>query len=104
MIDDNGVTSIVNASASLCSLKVLRLTSNRLITPVGLRAISTLLQQPNSSLEELLLGDNNIGTNDEVVTNFANTLVGNACLKTLYLEEEDLTLCPCKYTLQRKYY
>jgi len=85
LIDDNGATSIANASASLCSLKVLRLSCNRFISPVGLRAISTLLQQPNSCLSELNVYVNDSAVNDEEVVNFANLLVGNLHLKSLYL-------------------
>ena len=32
------------------------------------------------------------GINDEAVTNFANTLVGNTCLKTLYLYHQHLSI------------
>lgn len=89
-IDDMGAVSMVDALANSSSLSNLALIDNRLITPVGLRAISTLLQRPDSCLTDLYV--NYTGINDEAVTNFANTLVGNTCLKTLYLHHQHLSI------------
>ena len=79
-INNEGIISLVNALANINSLSSLCLGNNSSITPVGWMAFSTILQQPDSNLEVLRIGNN---TNDAVVVSFANALSNNTSLKTL---------------------
>ena len=70
-------------------LQGLYLASNQLITTRGWESLSTLLEVPNSNLEELVFSSNNIG--DDGALTFANALVGNSKLKNLYLHDNGIT-------------
>ena len=78
-IDDDGIPPLVFALARVSSLSCLHIDNNRLITSVGLMALSTLLQ----GLEKLRL--ESVNMNDVTVIGFANALVNNTETKTLQL-------------------
>lgn len=83
-IDDLGLSLLVDANID--SLSRLSLDGNGNITSTGLTALSALLQRPNSCLSELHLYPSNTNMhplNDEVMTSFANALVGNNTMKKL---------------------
>ena len=91
-IDDNVVVTMVNTLLSIPSLKVLRLSENRSISAVGWTSITSLLQSPNSNLEDLIIRDNRNVLNDEVIISFANAILDNTSLKTLDLTFDDETI------------
>ena len=81
-IDDDGIELLLPA---LCehTLQELKLGYNHLITIIGWKAVSTLLETPDSNLETLNISFNNIG--DDEARIFANALKSNTTLKTLSL-------------------
>ena len=79
-IDDEGVEVLVNAANGLQELD---LSYNR-ITIQGWKAVSTLLEGPDSKLKTLNIANNDVG--DEAALVFANALVNNSALKTLNLK------------------
>ena len=87
-IDDEGVEALTGAISG-SKLQVLNLLYNRSITIRGWKALSSLLEMPNSNLERLILSHNNIG--DEGALFFANALMSNSELKVLTLHDNDIT-------------
>jgi len=81
-IDDEGVIAIIDTLGT--TLKLLRFVQNPLITIVGFRALATLVYRPNSCLENLDISPA-VGILDEVMLSFANALVNNNTMKSLYL-------------------
>ena len=79
-IDDEAIEVLVH-SIGASELRYLILIGNRSITAKGLKALSTLLEMPESNLEELKLLYNNIGNRWPLI--FTNALRGNIKLKTL---------------------
>ena len=67
----------------MSSIKHLGLNKNRLVTPVGWRALTGYLQHPNCSLKELHLSDNEY--NDDTMIVFTSALAHNKTLKSLRL-------------------
>ena len=86
-IDDEGVEFLVHALSSCNQLQELHLSSNRSITKRGWKTVSTLLELPDSNLEEIDLSRNNI--NDEVALIFVNSLRSNCKVKILDLHDND---------------
>ena len=85
-IDDEGVEALTDAlSEGGRKLVKLNLARNQLITIKGWRTLSTLLEIPDSNLEMLYPGGNNIV--NEGALAFANSLRVNCKLKTLDLSE-----------------
>ena len=66
------------------TLRYLDLGSNRSITTTNWKIFSTILEVPGSTLQKLIVSNNNIG--DEGALVFANALVGNSTLKLLSLQ------------------
>ena len=87
-IDDDGVEALTGAISG-SKLQVLNLLYNRSITIRGWKALSSLLEMPNSNLERLILSHKNIG--DEGALFFANALMSNSELKVLTLHDNDIT-------------
>ena len=88
-IDDKGLDDLIRSLVNGHQLQGLYLASNQLITTRGWESLSTLLEVPNSNLEELVFSSNNIGDNGALT--FANALVGNSKLKNLYLHDNGIT-------------
>mmetsp|Transcript_24672 Transcript_24672/g.51631 ORF Transcript_24672/g.51631 Transcript_24672/m.51631 type:complete len:456 (-) Transcript_24672:235-1602(-) len=82
-IDDDGVEQLALALARNGTLQNFDLSLNSLITIRGWRAISTLLEAPNSNLQELSVVRNEI--DDDGAVAFASALANNCALKTLDL-------------------
>jgi Ran GTPase-activating protein (RanGAP) involved in mRNA processing and transport len=81
-IDDECVDALLGGLLTNASLSILNLRHNRIVSG-GCQSLAALLVNPNSNLEELHLGFNNIG--DEGACIFANALSTNRKLKTLSL-------------------
>ena len=92
-ISDESVVMLANAMAKNTSLRKLNLGGNGRISIVGWRALLTQLQQPQSSLEELVMWGNTIDHN--IANLLANTLVCSKKLKRIDLafssDTNDLT-------------
>jgi len=84
-INDSVVPSMANALGGISSLSILNLSYCTSITAVGWMALSTILQRPTSRLKELIL-QGNVTMEDNILIGFANAIVGNSRLETLYLE------------------
>jgi len=83
-IDDEGLEHLVNALTNINTLQELYMPYNSSITIRGWKTLSTLLELPASSLEDLIIfGNNNIG--DEGAFVFANALSNNTTLTALDL-------------------
>ena len=80
-IGDEGMKVLVPALASCSHLKELHLFTNPSVTTKGWQSLATILEAPNSNLQELHIADNNI--NDEAVAAFAKVLLINRMLHTL---------------------
>ena len=80
--DDNGLQTLTAALTNAATLQRLSLSSNRLITASGLRALSQLFSSA-CPVETLLLEDMNIG--NEGAEALADGLMGNTTLKHLVL-------------------
>jgi len=80
-IDDEGVETLVGALANNSRLRVLNVSHDQNITVRGCQSIASLLDNPNSKLEKLMLLGNNVG--DEGALIFANALASNNKLKVL---------------------
>jgi len=87
-IDDESVKSLVHAIGGSKWVR-LSLARNQLITSEGYKTLSTLLERPDSSLEKLLLYDNNIDSTTLAI--LANSLANNSTLKTLDLAGNTIT-------------
>jgi len=87
-IDDKGIEVLVQALSGH-TLQELHLWNNRSITIQGWKAVSTLLEMPGCSLEMLYINSNNIG--DEGALVFANALANNSTLKTLGLDNCEIS-------------
>jgi len=85
-IDDEALQLLVLLVSSMTSLKDLRLSCNRLVTPTGWQALTGYMQSPNSALEELRLNGNKL--NDDTVVTFARALAHNNTLHTLHLYQD----------------
>ena len=85
-IDDEGVDMIVQAFSHENKLKELNLGTNQSITIKGWKRLSTLLETPGCSLENLCIYHNYIG--DEGALIFAKALANNSTLKALRLDAE----------------
>jgi len=88
-IDDEGLDALVPSLKS-CSLQSLKLTSNQGITSRGWKQIATMLEAPNSNLEELYIMRNNI--DDDALTSFANALMNNHTLTQLYFTDTSISI------------
>jgi len=88
-IDDEAIGLLVPA---LCghTLRDLKLGSNRSITINGWKAVSSLLEAPDSKLKTLHIHGNNIGDDGALV--FANSLTNNSTLYHLDLDRCGITL------------
>ena len=86
-IDDEGVEVLVHVLSSCNQLQEMNLSWNRSITKRGWKKVSTLLEMPDSNLEEIDLSRNNI--NDEGALIFVNSLRSNCKLKILDLADND---------------
>ena len=82
-IDDAGVKALVPALKNCSHLETLRFNHNSSITTKGWQQFATVLEAPNSNLEELIIERNNV--DDEAVAKFASALVNNHSLKTFNL-------------------
>lgn len=87
VVDDEGVEALVGGltNSRLRSLDL----SNNSIAARGCQSLATLLQNPNSNLDELYLNHNII--DNEGAHILANALTSNRKLKTLRLECNDFT-------------
>ncbi len=88
-VGDDGLLAIATGIASLQLLKTLDLSGNRLISAVGLRSLSALLQSDSCSLTTLYLWD--IGFGDDGAAALADGLKGNNKLTTLIFNTGRLT-------------
>ena len=84
-VDNDGI-EVLTHGISGSQLVKLVLSCDRSITIRGWKTLSTLLQMPDSNLEEIDLSLNN--TSNEAILAFANSLKGNCKLKML-----DLSYC-----------
>ena len=75
---------LVQALSKNNQLQDLDLSNNEEITITGWKAVSTLLELPDTKLETLKIIHNNIGDEEALV--FANALVNNSTLDTLDLD------------------
>ena len=83
-IDDEAAAFLAIALVQMLKLSSLDLSGNDLITAAGMRAFSNMLDNLNSTLEELsLLG---CGIDDEVSVIFADALTNNTALMVMKLE------------------
>jgi len=82
-IADEQLLPIIDAARGLRSLTELSLNNNR-IGNVGCEILSTLLDDPNSSLQTLQIMSNNISNEGAVI--LAKSLANNTRLKQLYIE------------------
>ena len=80
---DATIRALSNALVNNHKLKVLNLNDN-LITNTGWEMFSSVLESPNTALEELHLGRNEM--NDATCTALLNSLAGNTKLKKLMLD------------------
>ena len=87
-INDEGATTLSNALANNVKLTELDLSNNLNITSSGWMAMSSLLQQPNSSLEIFCLSSTGNHITDEVAIAFANALVNNTSLRWLQFGDD----------------
>ena len=87
-IDDDSVKSLVHAIGG-SKLVRLSLSRNHFITLEGYKTLSNLLERPESTLEKLLLHENNIDSTALAI--FANSLANNSTLKTLGLADNTIT-------------
>lgn len=85
-IDDEGMQLLTKLVSRMSSLKCLSLGDNRSVTPSGWQALTGYLRNPNFSLRELRLDENDI--NDDTVVAFAKALKHNKTLKILNLYKE----------------
>ena len=83
-INDAAILALANALLNNTKLKVLSLYSNQQITNAGWEMFSSVLESPNTALEELHLGRNEM--NDATCTALLNSLAGNTKLKKLMLD------------------
>ena len=83
-INDEGIEILVNALTKTKNLQELDFGSNPLITIKGWKAVATLLEAPDCSLEKLFIYFNTIG--DDGAHVFANAFVNNSTLKKLDLD------------------
>jgi len=84
-IDDEGMQLLVRLLSNMISLKYVNLSWNQSVTPVGWRAFTGFLLNPNFALEYLGLYANRI--NDDIVVAFASALAHNKTLESMSLEE-----------------
>ena len=89
-IDDEGVKDLVNVLSNGHKLRELGLSSNRSITITGWKAVSILLETPDTKLETLNITHNHIGNEGALV--FAKALTNNSSLNTLGLYGNGITL------------
>ena len=87
-IDDEGMDILVGGLLTNANLNALTLSYNN-ITGRGCQSLVSLLEQPNSSLENLYLNNNIIG--DEGALIFADALARNSKLMTLSLSNAGIT-------------
>jgi len=83
-INNEGVELLVQALSKNNQLQDLDLSNNEDITITGWKAVSTLLELPDTKLKTLKIIHNNIGDEEALV--FANALVNNSTLDTLDLD------------------
>lgn len=88
-IDGEGLDELVGALHHSSNLKTFNLTENLAISIRGWKALSVLLENPNSKLETLSLSGNNVESNGAII--FANALANNRKLKVLELLRCDIT-------------
>lgn len=79
-----GVELLVQALSKINQLQDLDLSNNEEITTTGWKAVSTLLELPDTKLGTLKILHNNIGDEEALV--FANALSNNSTLKRLDLD------------------
>jgi len=84
-INDSVIPSMANALGGISSLSILNLSYCTSITTVGWMALSTILHRPTSGITQLIL-QGNVTMEDNILIGFANAIVGNSRLETLYLE------------------
>ncbi|KAL9178491.1 hypothetical protein ACHAXT_001829 [Thalassiosira profunda] len=84
VIGDSGLEALVDALAHCGALRHLDLSRSPSIAVRGWRAVAALLEDPNSTLQQLNLREN--GINDESATIIANALAPNSRLEQLYLD------------------
>jgi len=84
-IDDEGIQLLIPLLSNMISLKELKLSSNKRVTPTGWQALSDFLRSPNFVLERLFLDNNNI--DDDTLITFASALTDNKTLEWLDVEQ-----------------
>lgn len=88
-MDDEGLDAITRALAHNRELRVLDLSYNGPITMRGLKSLAALLENENSSLEEICFLGNNVSNEGALV--FAQALSKNSKLMKLGLNENHIT-------------
>ena len=83
-INDDGIEALVPALTNCNCLEELRVCDNPSITTRGWQSLASILESPNSNLQELYITRNNI--DDEAAATFANALAKNHTLHTLDLD------------------
>ena len=93
-IDDIGIDILVPALAKHRRLQRLVISRNDSVTTRGWQSLATILENPDSNLQELIVFADNI--DDETLCIFINALSNNCTLQVLYLGASDIS----KDTLQ----
>ena len=83
-INDEGIEALVPALKNCYHLGKLWICNNPSITTRGWQSLATIVEAPNSNLEVLDISENSV--DDEAVAAFANALMNNHTLHTLYLD------------------
>jgi len=83
-LDDEGIDVLIPVLKKHSSLHQLWLNSNPSITSKGWQILASILEAPNSNLEELYIGSNNV--DDEALAIFATALANNHTLTYLVID------------------
>ena len=88
-INDGGIEALVPALKGSSNLQTLYMNDNLSITPRGWQTFASILEAPNSNLTILSVHRNNI--DDQTATVFANALVNNSTLGSIYILDSSIT-------------
>jgi len=96
-MDDEGIDALVPALKKSSNLRKLMMNDNPSITTKGWRHLASILEAPNSKLNELYIMGNNIGMasnniKDEVVASFASSLVNNRSFLSMGIYDNNETI------------